>query len=207
MLRCLVRLCLLAGALVGCVGADPMNTETVVADQADEGIVYATGATELDWRVVNDTVMGGRSRSQWRTEPDAYGIFEGVLSLENNGGFASVRSSEVDLMGTEHDAIRVKVRGDGRPYRLSLRTDRVGWGVSYQVEFPTEADAWIEVTLPLDAFRARWRGRPVDNAPSVRAADIRSVGFMLADKVAGPFRLDVAKITSITQNDTERLAP
>lgn len=42
------------------------------------------------WRIVNDTVMGGRSQSRFYQQ-DGVGVFEGFLSLENYGGFASVR--------------------------------------------------------------------------------------------------------------------
>ena len=44
-----------------------------------------------DWRIVNDDVMGGRSTSQAYLAENSM-LFKGVVSLENNGGFASVRS-------------------------------------------------------------------------------------------------------------------
>ena len=191
---------------LGCVGVGPANMDDVAETQetsaaevrSTPAVVFDEGTVTLDWHVVNDTVMGGRSRSAWRTEADAYGIFEGVLSLENNGGFASVRSSDISALRVEHDALLIKVRGDGRPYRLSARTDQVGWGVRYHAEFETEADTWLEIVVPLSAFQAQWRGRRVPRAPALEATDIRSVGFMLADKSPGPFRLDVAHIHSVT---------
>ena len=44
-----------------------------------------------NWNVVDDTVMGGRSSSQFSLNPEGFGVFEGVVSIENNGGFSSLR--------------------------------------------------------------------------------------------------------------------
>ena len=43
------------------------------------------------WRNVDDVVMGGVSSSSMRIE-EGVAVFKGEVSLENNGGFASVRS-------------------------------------------------------------------------------------------------------------------
>ena len=142
------------------------------------------------WRTVDDRVMGGVSRSRLFLA-DGFATFQGNLSLENNGGFASVRSPELDDTLEDVDKIRLKVRGDGRSYQLSIRTDRVFDGVRYRTSFETEADVWQEVVLSLEDFRPTWRGRRVPGAPELFAPDIRSFGFMVADKQAGQFRLDV----------------
>lgn len=49
-------------------------------------------STQL-WQAINDGVMGGVSVSRLRFDSTGYAVFEGVVSLENNGGFASVRAS------------------------------------------------------------------------------------------------------------------
>mgnify|MGYP003905390875 CR=1 FL=1 len=55
------------------------------------------------WSAVNDDVMGGVSTSQFQRLTNGGAVFSGVVSLENNGGFASVRSSPVreNLNGTD----------------------------------------------------------------------------------------------------------
>ena len=55
--------------------------------------LFDSGAkpSSLNWNIVNDTVMGGRSSSRWISKSSSPCSFEGYLSLENNGGFASVR--------------------------------------------------------------------------------------------------------------------
>ena len=53
-----------------------------------------TGPRAVDaWRAIDDRVMGGVSRSRLRHDLAGHAVFEGEVSLEQNGGFASVRSS------------------------------------------------------------------------------------------------------------------
>ena len=103
--------------------------------------------SDLDqpWAVVNDGVMGGRSSSTLRREEQGTGVFEGHLSLENNGGFASVRTelSEGALEGASRLALRV--RGDGKRYQLRLRPGRRLDGVDYASAFETVAGQWVIV--------------------------------------------------------------
>ena len=181
------RLCLMSLITVSIFGIQPTYG-------TPKQPIFSPPQGKLSWRVVNDTVMGGRSRSKGREGAQGELIFEGHLSLENNGGFTSIRSSEIPRLnkGTTH--IRLRVRGDGRRYRLLLRSTQTSRGVSYQHPFQTRAGEWVWVELPLAAFQARWRGRSVSDAPELRAAEIRSVGFLLADRRAGPFRLSLSEM-------------
>src|SRR5690606_39501342 len=49
-------------------------------------------------------------------------VFQGTLSLENNGGFASVRSGAIEQdLGKTHGVV-VRVRGDGKTYQFRIWT-------------------------------------------------------------------------------------
>lgn len=141
---------------------------------------------------VDDRVMGGRSRSRFRLSEDGTGIFEGVVSLENQGGFASVRAGieNVDLGSAKGVVIRAK--GDGARYRLALRNDRRMAGINYFHDCHPPADEWAEIALPFTGFRPSLRGRTPPQAPPLDPRRIRQIGFMIADGQAGPFRLEVA---------------
>lgn len=141
---------------------------------------------------VDDRVMGGRSASRFRVTDQGSGIFEGVVSLENNGGFASVRAGieNVDLGGAA--GVRIRARGDGSRYRLSLRNDRRLSGINYFHDFQPPTDEWGEITLAFEGFRPSFRGRTPPNAPPLDPRRIRQIGFMIADRQEGPFRLEIA---------------
>jgi len=143
------------------------------------------------WRSVNDGVMGGISSGRM-TEEGGILSFEGDLSLENNGGFASVRRA----LGAGLDkaaGVRLEVRGDGRIYQFRLRqTDRFD-GVAWRAEFATSGE-WQMVKLSFDEFVPVFRGRQVPEAGPVVPASIRQIGFMLADRKPGLFKLEIRSI-------------
>jgi monofunctional biosynthetic peptidoglycan transglycosylase len=147
------------------------------------------------WYTVDDVVMGGVSQGAFTVTPTAVGIFSGELSLENNGGFSSVRR-DIDGLGSV-DAIALRVRGDGRRYQFRLKMDQSDRAPSYRAEFDTQPDEWLTITLPLQSFEPVFRGRIVENAPTLTAEEIKEIGFLLADKQEGEFRLEIDWIEGI----------
>ncbi len=147
-------------------------------------------APEKPWPNVDDVVMGGVSSSRMRME-DSTAIFAGKLSLENNGGFASVRSNAdiPDLTG--FDAVRLRVRGDGKKYQFRISTSQSSNRASYQMTFETEKDSWKEVELSFSDFVAAFRGRMLPDEPPIDASKISAFGFLIAEKQEGPFRLEI----------------
>ncbi len=147
------------------------------------------------WGPVDDAVMGGVSSSRFVWTDRGSCVFTGNVSLENNGGFASVRSSAADLGLEGAEALRLTFRGDGKSYKLRLRTTGDFDGVSYQVAFPTEAGVWMERTFAIDEFVPVWRGRVVRDAPELDPGQVRSVGFLISDEQVGEFHLELASLS------------
>ena len=145
-----------------------------------------------EWKAVNDGVMGGLSQGQATVGESGILRFSGKLSLENNGGFSSIRREVDGGKFVGFDGIVVRVKGDGRTYDLRLITDaRVrGMEVSYRASFETKKDEWIEVRIPFAKLEASVRGWKVDDRPFV-AEKLQAVGFILADKKAGDFAMEV----------------
>jgi monofunctional biosynthetic peptidoglycan transglycosylase len=154
---------------------------------------FRNAATMGAWQVVNDEVMGGVSAGRFRPA-GGVAVFEGEVSLENNGGFASVRSlpARHDLAGC--DALVIRVRGDGRRYKFTARMDPGFDGAVYQAGFTTRAGEWEEHRLPLKQFVPTFRGRVLPGEPPLDPAGVVSVGVLISDKQEGPFRLEIAWI-------------
>jgi len=149
------------------------------------------------WAIVNDGVMGGLSQSTLRLTDEGTAVFSGVLSLENDGGFASTRAllDTMDLTG--FTGFRIRVKGDGRRYELRLRMDPNFDGVAYRAEFGTTDGEWTEVFLPFSSFQPSFRGRVPRGARALDLTSIRQIGFLLGDKVEGPFQLEMAWVRAV----------
>lgn len=142
------------------------------------------------WQTVNDGVMGGRSVGRFKLNADKKLEFYGNLSLENNGGFASVRVRGAKFGLEKGEFIVARVRGDGREYNLNLYAQRNLGGYSYRQSFKTKKGEWIEVRLPVDKFVATWRGRVYPNE-KLNPSKVTGLGILLGDKKPGPFKLEI----------------
>jgi len=147
--------------------------------------------------VVNDGVMGGVSQSRFSYDPEGV-LFEGAVSLENGGGFASVRSPIVIPVGTS--LLNVTLRGDEKLYKLVLRTDASSRASLYQAEFLGIRDWKTYRFVPSD-FKASFRGRSVD-APELVFSAAREIGILIANQQSGTFRLQLKNVQFV--GDTSR---
>lgn len=142
------------------------------------------------WRSIDDGVMGGLSQSSMTPE-EGRARFEGIVSLQNDGGFASVRSRPETHDLSAFDGIALRVRGDGKTYAIRLRTSAAFDGVSYQTTARTVAGEWAELRLPFSEFRPVFRGREVAGSPILDPAEIKTFGLLIAERQAGAFRLEL----------------
>ncbi len=176
--------------LSGCLAL--LMVPTTMADDTLIPLFDFTGADAAkEWQAVNDGVMGGVSEGKFKITDEKTMEFFGTLSLANNGGFASVRSKARELDLEKGDTLVARVRGDGREYTLNLYPNRSRTAFSYRATVRTKKDEWIEVKVPLDEFEATSFGQVVREAGAVKPDEVSSVGFLLSDKKAGPFKMEI----------------
>ena len=175
------------------------NMSMAQSNDSPMAIIDFQQTQELDnWVIVNDTVMGGRSNSRLNIN-DSYLSFSGILSLENNGGFASIRRVDNGKSWLSDKPIQIQVKGDGREYQLRFRTNQRVDDVSYVVSFKTKADEASVFQLNQSDFVPQYRGRIVTDAPALDFANIEQVGFLLADGNPGEFMLLVERISQLPE--------
>lgn len=151
-----------------------------------------TESDSLSWRVVDDGVMGGLSKGNFGVSDGGILTFKGMLSLENNGGFSSIRTERVKMDLSGADGLLVRVRGDGRTYQMRFGTDARfrGMEISFMAEFKTSRGEWVEVKIPFDQFKGSFRGMNLKDEV-FDPSKVSRVGLLLADKNPGAFELNV----------------
>ena len=74
-----------------------------------------------DWTIVNDGVMGGLFYGNFTINQAGNGVFSGTISLENNGGFSSVRYRFAPLATTAKSKVVLRIKGDGKSYQFRIK--------------------------------------------------------------------------------------
>lgn len=88
----------------------------------------------------------------------------------------------------------IEDHGDGKQYKLSLRTDQAFDGVNEQAAFEAPASVRNIARPPLALFIPTFRGRSAPGASRLTPAQVRQIGLMIADKQIGAFWLAVRSI-------------
>jgi len=143
------------------------------------------------WRVVDDVVMGGRSSGNFELSEKGHGMFHGSVSLENNGGFSSVRYPFERIALGEKTVAILKVKGDGKDYQFRVKHNQSDY-YSYITTFQTTGE-WETIEIPLKELYPSFRGRTLD-MPNFNHNSIEELTFLIANKKAQDFKLLIDKI-------------
>ncbi|MEL0607702.1 CIA30 family protein [Vibrio echinoideorum] len=170
-----------------------LHSLSLKADATGTNMIDFTQASEhQNWTVTNDDVMGGISTGEL-IYLNNMSRFRGELSLENNGGFSSVKRS---IESPDHgiDSAELIFVGDGHTYQLRFTTSKDGNRVQYKHDFDTIKGQQLNKTFHFNDFQAVFRGRLLSDAPELKAQDIKQIGFLIADKQPSPFELDLIQL-------------
>lgn len=157
-----------------------------------EMIDFTQASEHQKWSAINDNVMGGISTGGLIYD-GKQSLFKGDLSLENNGGFSSINRSLESLNPTVNN-VELSFVGDGRTYQLRFTTWKDGYRTNYKHSFETIKGEQLKKVFRLEDFQAVFRGRLLNNAPELKAQDIKQFGFLIADKQPLPFELKLLQI-------------
>jgi NADH dehydrogenase [ubiquinone] 1 alpha subcomplex assembly factor 1 len=162
---------------------------------------FTSDSPDLGWYVQNDNVMGGRSEGGFEQTPGEL-IFAGSTNT-NGGGFSSIRTQPFKVDLSNHDGIRLRVKGDGRTYTWQLQTNALyrDGRVSYWADFETRAGEWITADIPFSKFYPQFRGLKLDE-PELDTEQITEFGLYIYDKKDGPFELRLDSVQAYSADDT-----
>lgn len=144
-----------------------------------------------NWAVVDDGVMGGRSAGRLAINEAGNAVFSGSVSLENNGGFSSIRYAFEKLNTADFSAFSIRLKGDGKTYQFRVKS-RAGDYYAYITTFTTTGE-WQTVQIPFNTCRPSFRGMDLDK-PVYNGETMEEIGFLAGNKKAETFRLEIDKI-------------
>ena len=193
------RRLVLALVTLGCVG---------LCDAKDGGAMAAEPQElrGLSWTTVNDTVMGGRSSASLSWNDKGHLVWSGTLSLENNGGFVSIRAQDAWADWSAYDGVEVVLEGAGRDVQVSAqRQDMIVRAGGYRASVSTEVRGDTRVFIPFRAFVLKRFGRVIQGPPlSEGLKQAGRWGLLIADKRPGPFKITLKSITPVRYTDATR---
>lgn len=149
---------------------------------------------QIDWQIINDGVMGGRSRSSHTLDPEGL-HFRGTLSTAFGGGFASIRGRLPRPLGP-FTGFRLDLEGDGRRYQLRLRESADSNDIAWRAFFDTSGSRET-ITLSIGDFEPVIRGRRIVALPGLPDRTVRYIGFMLTGDEEGRFDLSVHSMATL----------
>jgi hypothetical protein len=164
-----------------------------LSNESNKKEIYAFTAQSKvnEWRIVNDDVMGGISESSIARTAAGHGEFSGHVSLENNGGFASIQLNTRIKLAKEHKYIVLRIKGDGKAYEFRMKSE-ISQYESYVHSFATSGE-WQTIKLPISEFYPQFRGRRL-NSPNFNFNTIEQVSFLIANKQEEDFKLWIDRI-------------
>jgi len=144
------------------------------------------------WQVVDDVVMGGKSNGSLSLSESGNGLFKGNLSIENNGGFSSIRLNTKKLKVKGGRNIIFNVKGDGDEYQLRIKRSKFDRH-SFIFNFKTSGE-WETISVPLNKMTASFRGYSV-GLPNFNENQIEQLGFLKSSKKNTSFKLEIKRIS------------
>lgn len=161
-----------------------MNSSLILFD-------FSNDSSLRNWRIVDDVVMGGRSDGDFYINKEGHGVFKGKVSLENNGGFSSVRYRFRTKKIDAYSKVKIRLKGDGKKYQFRFKSSLYDYH-SYVIEFKTSGE-WETITLMLNEMKPQFRGRrlKMNNFPG---KEIEEMAFLIGNKKVEIFQLILDKI-------------
>ena len=153
---------------------------------------FAENSQIDDWRVVDDVVMGGRSIGSFELNGKGHGVFSGRVSLENNGGFSSLRYRFSTVEINNFKTLHVRIKGDGKIYQFRTKSSRFDRH-AYVYFFETTGE-WQTIEIPLSKMTPRFRGRQL-NMANYPAKKMEEIAFLISNKKEEKFQLQIAEIS------------
>ena len=143
------------------------------------------------WKVINDGVMGGLSKGSKRLTTNSL-LFKGVVSLDNNGGFSSLRYPFSDKNISKCNEIEIRYRSTGISMAFTIAVSRRWYIPNYKIRLNKTSSEWITKTIKLTDLRKHYIGKPMNETLKKETLkEIVRIGFITDEKKYGDFEFEI----------------
>lgn len=146
-----------------------------------------TQNTFNNWKIIDDAVMGGKSVGKFKVNSTGNLIFFGKISLDNNGGFSSIKNYLPEpIVVKNNNVITIKLKGDGKRYQFRIK-ETSNQKHSYTSYFQTSGH-WEIITIYLNNLIPKLKGKLLDIS-SFKGDSIAEIGFLFGNRQEESFKL------------------
>lgn len=147
---------------------------------------FTTNSDIRNWVTVDDTVMGGVSSGRFHLDDEGHGVYTGHVSLDNNGGFSSLRYRMPTIRVEGYTKAVLRLKGDGK--RFQFRTKTNDFDRHSYVGYFTTSGEWEEIEIELQQLKPQFRGRQLD-LPNYPVELLTEVAILVGNKKEEDFTL------------------
>jgi hypothetical protein len=151
-----------------------------------------------DWVVISDNVMGGVTKSKLEFTENTM-VLSGNISLDNFGGFSSVKTKFSNFDLSEYKGVKIKFRSTNQNFAFTLE-DSKNWTLpNFKGEFlSSKSNTWEEKTIYFKDFKEYQIGEPTGN--KLKQTSLKKMvrlGIITTEKKEGLFSIEVDYIKFI----------
>jgi hypothetical protein len=191
--------------LVACAeGAeDGSQDQDTTPSAQEEELTYSDDAMLIDfgadgeesWYAVNDTVMGGVSNGDVTFDDNSM-VFEGAVSTDNNGGFASVRSPQDETDLSMYSRVLIRMKSEGQPFSMVIADSPLWYADQFKYDIESPNEDWNTIEILFEDFEEYtiMTGYPEPTGAvmtSEDAEEIIHIELMSKQFEDGDFRIEV----------------
>ena len=144
-----------------------------------------------NWYILDDGVMGGMSKGNFEIGDQGQGIFSGKISLENYGGFSSLRYRCPTIVVSPENKLVFKLKGDGKIYQIRVKAYEADQH-SY-ISYIETTHNWEEIVVNLNEMYPSFRGRKL-RIPNFNHTQIEEVSILFGNKKEETFKIEIDNI-------------
>jgi NADH dehydrogenase [ubiquinone] 1 alpha subcomplex assembly factor 1 len=183
---------LLALSSLGCASCDPARCGASTPPPPERELFQFGPDADLSaWEIQDDVVMGGRSQGAFALNEAGNLVFSGAVSLENDGGFSSLQYGFEPIDVSQHRAIVLGLKGDGKRYQLRIESKKNARH-SYAYDFQTSG-AWQAIEIPFADMYAIHHCDRLD-LPNYPGKTLAHLQLLIGNATAETFQIELDKI-------------